>query len=107
MDEGWGRLRGNNSSYGPFRTKGSWAYVRRTLSCNVPSVDPPRTEVRSLAVLAAEQVAAHMSEEDVLKLAPLHVYLIRSTGIKRKQDKGKGERVPTPTQTQKKAKKNK
>ena len=100
VDEGWGCLRGSGSSTRPFKTKGSWAYARRALSCNVPSVDPPRTEVRSLAVLAAEQVAAHMSEEDVLKLAPLHVNLICSTRMKwKQQDRGKGEWSPTPAQT--------
>ena len=53
-------------------------------------MDPPRMEVRSLTVLAAEQVAAHIPEEDILKLAPLHVNLIRVTGIKWKEKKGKG-----------------
>ena len=49
-------------------------------------MDPPM-ELRSLAVLAEEQVAAHIPEEDILKLVPLHVNLIH-TGIKQKEDKG-------------------
>ena len=59
-------------------------------------------EIRSLAVLAAEQVAAHISEEDILKLAPLHVNLIRGMRIKRKKDKGKGKWSPTAAQPKKK-----
>ena len=39
----------------------------------------------------AKQVAAHLTEEDVMKFAPLYVHLICNMGInKRKQDKGKG-----------------
>ena len=34
-DEGWGRKR-DGPSTAPFKTKGSWAYTRRTLSCNTP-----------------------------------------------------------------------
>ena len=47
--------------------------------------------IPSLAVLLAKQVAAHLTEEDVMKFAPLYVHLICNMGInKRKQDKGKG-----------------
>ena len=59
-------------------------------------------EIPPLAVLAAEQVKAHMSEEVVLKIAPLHGNLIRSMGMKRKEDKEKGKGSPTPTQPKKK-----
>ena len=53
-------------------------------------------------------MATHISEEDILKLAPLHVNLIHDTGIKRKEDKGKIEWSPTPAQLKKKkARKNK
>ena len=61
-----------------------------TLSCNNPT-DPPRIELPSLVVLATKQVAVYISEEVILKLAPLHANLICGTGIKRKEDKGKGE----------------
>ena len=47
-------------------------------------------------------MAEHVSEEDILKLAPLHANLIRDTGIKGKEDEGTGERSPTPTQLKKK-----
>ena len=59
-------------------------------------------EIRSLAVLAAEQAATHIPEEEILKLAPLHVNLICVTGIKRKENKGTGELSPTPAQMKKK-----
>ena len=104
-NDGWGKIGNINGSTRTIKTKGSWAYTRCTLSCDNPT-DPLRIEVPSLEVLTAKQVAAHISEEDILKLAPLHVNLIRMAGTKRKQDKGKGEWSPTPTQTQKKAKKN-
>ena len=80
-----------------FKTNGSWAYTRRTLSCDNP-MDPPTTEIPSLVVLATEQVVAHISGEVVLKIAPLHENLIHSMGTKRKEDKEKGEGSPTPTQ---------
>jgi len=35
-DDGWGRKRGEDSSARPFKTKGSWEFARRTLSCNTP-----------------------------------------------------------------------
>ena len=79
--------------------------MQRTHSCSAPIVDPLRAEVCSLVVLAAEQVAAHLPVEDSLKLAPLHMHLIRGTGIKRKPDTGKDEQLPTPSQEQKKTKK--
>ena len=41
VDDGWGRLRGENSTARPFKTKGSWEFARQTLSCNNP-VDPLR-----------------------------------------------------------------
>ena len=59
VDEGWG-LRGTNSPARPIKAKGLWAYAQRTFSWNVPFVKPPKAEVRSLAVLAAEEVATHL-----------------------------------------------
>ena len=53
--------------------------------------------------MAAKHVAADMSEDEVMKLAPHHVDLIYSTGIKQKKDKGVNARSPAPTHTQKKA----
>jgi len=35
-DDGWGLRRDDPSTARPFKTKGSWAYARRTLSCNTP-----------------------------------------------------------------------
>ena len=67
----------------PFKVKGSWEFARRTLRCNNP-VDP----LRPLAVMAAEKVAAHMPAEEDKKLAPHHVALIKSTGVKRRTTEG-------------------
>ena len=36
VDDGWGRIRGEDSSARPFKTKGSWEFARRMLSCNTP-----------------------------------------------------------------------
>ena len=80
MNEGLGWVRSTDCSTKPFKTKGSWAYAQRTLSYDNP-MDPPTIEVSSLAVLVDEQVAAHISEEEILKLAPLHANLICGTGI--------------------------
>ena len=44
-----------------------------------------------------------MPEEEVMKLTQDHVDLTNSTGIKRKEYKGKDATLPTPTQKQKKA----
>ena len=121
MDDGWVQIRGANSSAHPFKTKGSWDFARRTLSCQKP---PLRTgaavsiqrifrgwEVLRpipflvVLLLPTKQVAAHLIEEDVMKSVPLHVYLIRKMGMnKRKQDKGKGEKPPTLIHAQKKVK---
>ena len=60
VDKGWGYLRGTNSSTRPMKTKGSWTFARRTLSCNNP-MDQTRKEIPSLSVMASEQVAAHIS----------------------------------------------
>ena len=64
-------------------------------------MDPPTIEIRSLAVLADKQVTTHISEEDVLKLAPLHVNLIHGTRMKRKNNKGNGEWSQTAAQPKK------
>ena len=53
-------------------------------------------------VLAVEQVANHISDKDILQLAPLHARLLQGTGIKRKKDKGEGERSPTRVEHKKK-----
>ena len=110
VDDDWGRIYGADSSTRPFKTKGLWDFARRTLSCLKP---PQRTgatvsiqrifcgwEVRRptpyLAVLLAKQMAAHLTEEDVTKSAPLHVHLIHNMGInKQKQEKGVGETSTT------------
>ena len=84
-DGGWGRIRSNNGSTRAIKTKGSWAFARRTLA-----TDPPTIKLPSLAVLAAEQVAKVISDKDMLQLAPIHAELIRRTGIKRKKEKGEG-----------------
>ena len=68
-----------------------------TLSRDNPT-DPPRIEVPSLVVLAAKQVAAHILDQENLKLAPLHANLIHGMGIKREKEKGKSEWSPTPVQ---------
>jgi hypothetical protein len=93
-DDGWGRKRGEDSTTRPFKTKGSWAYARRTLSCNTPVdlveafVDP----LRPLAEMVAGKVAEYYSEEETRKLAPDFVELIKKTGIKRSSSK-KSERA--------------
>ena len=65
-----------------------------------------RMEVRPLSVLTTEQVAAHMTEDEVMQLAQDHVDLINITGIKWKENKRKGVTLSTPIQTQKKARTN-
>ena len=55
-------------------------------------------------MLAAEEVATHLPEEEVMNPAPLHMHLICGMGIKWKMDTGKGERSPTPPQERKKPK---
>ena len=47
-------------------------------------------------------MAEHISEEDILKLAPLHVNLICGTGIKGKDDKRRGEWSQMAAQPKKK-----
>ena len=88
-DDGWGKIHNINGSTRAIKTKGSWAYARRTLSCDNPT-GPPTIKVPSLTVLAAEQVAKHISGTDILKLAPIHAELIQGTGIKRKTPRGGG-----------------
>jgi len=89
-DDGWGRIRGEDSTARPFKTKGSWEFARRTLSCNTPvdSVYPFVDPLRPLAEMAAEKVAEHYSDKEIGKLAPDFVTLIKKTGIKRSQSKG-------------------
>ena len=89
IDDGWGRERGENSM-APFKTKGSWEFVRRTLSCNTPVdlVYPLVDPLRPLAKMAAEKVVEHYSDEEISKLAPDFVTLIKKTGVKRSQPKG-------------------
>ena len=85
-DDGWGRKR-DGPSLAPFKTKGSWAYMRRTLSCNTP-VDfgyPPVDPLRPLVEMAAEKVAEYFPKEEISKLALDYVTLIKMTGIKRRQ----------------------
>ena len=83
-DDRWGRKRGEDSTTRPFKTKGSWEFARRTLSCNTPTdwvkafVDP----LRPLAEMAAGKVAKYYPEEETSKLAPDFVALIEKTGIK-------------------------
>ena len=137
MYDGWGCMCGINSSAPQFKTKGSWEFARRTLRYNVPVVDcfpiisalgnlnPPvprsgsavsiqrifrqwavRHPIPSLQVLSANK-ATHLKEEDAMKFAPLHVDLIRNTGINtQKQNKWKGEKPPPLIHAQKKAKGN-
>ena len=100
-DDGWGKIRNNNGSTKAIKTKGSWAYARRTLSCDNPSTDPPTIKVPSLTVLAAEQVANHISGTDILQLAPIHAELIQGTGIKMKTARGEGEWSPTHVEQKK------
>ena len=52
-DGGWGRIRSNNGSTRAMKTKGSWEFARRTLSCENPT-DPPTIKLPSLTGLAAE-----------------------------------------------------
>jgi hypothetical protein len=84
-DDGWGRNRGEDSTTRLIKTKGSWAYARRTLSCNTPvdSVEALVVPVLPLAEMAAGKVAEYYSEEETRKLAPDFVELIQKTGIKR------------------------
>ena len=110
-DGGWGRIRGNNGSTRAMKKKGSWAFARRTLSCNtvpdppaITAPDPPAIRLPSLTVLAAEQVAKIISDKDMLQLASIHAELIRKTGIKRKTEKESG--VCSPTEVEKRKKKN-
>ena len=110
-DGGWGRIRSNNGSTRTMKTKGSWAFARRTISCNsapdppaTTEPDPPAIRLPSLTVLAAEQVAKIISDKDMLQLAPIHAELIRKTGIKRKTEKESG--VCSPTEVEKRKKKN-
>ena len=93
-DDGWGRNRGEDSTHRPIKTKGSWAYARRTLSCRTPvdSVEALVVPVRPLAEMAAGMVAEYYSEEETRKLAPDFVELIQKTGIKRSSSK-KSERA--------------
>jgi hypothetical protein len=99
-DGGWGRIRSNNGSTRAMKTKGSWAFARRTLSCENPT-DPPTIKVTSLTVLAAKQVATIISDKDMRQLAPIHAELIRKTGIKRKREKGEGGASPTKVEKEK------
>ena len=96
-DGGWGRIRSNNGSTRAIKTKGSWAFARRTLA-----TDPPAIKLPSLAVLAAKQVAKVISDKDMLQLAPIHAELVRRTGIKRKKEKGEGGSSPTEVEKKKK-----
>ena len=88
-DDGWGRIRGEDSTARPFKTKGSWEFARRTLSCRTPvdSVEAMVVPVRPLAEMAAGVVAEYYSEEETRKLAPDFVELIQKTGIKRSASK--------------------
>ena len=38
-DDGWGRIYGEGSLDHPFKTEGSWDFLRRTLSCNTHIYD--------------------------------------------------------------------
>ena len=52
--------------------------------------------------MLAKQVAVHMAEEDVIKVAPFHADFIQNMGInKYKQDRGKGEKPPPLIHAQK------
>ena len=90
IDDEWGRKRGEDSTARPFKTKGLWEFARRTLSCNTPvdSVYPLVDPLQPLAEMAAEKVAEHYSDEEISKLAPDFVTLIKKTGVKRSQSKG-------------------
>ena len=96
-DDGWGRIRGADSTARPFKTKGSWEFARQTLGCNSP-VDI----LRPLVVMAAEKVTAHMPAEEDKKLASHNAALINSTGIKRRTTE-RTDMTRLPFQTQKKA----
>ena len=95
-DGGWGRIRSNNGSTRAIKTKGSWAFARRTLSGETTTNlvagqrSPSTIKVPSLTVLAAEKVAKVISDKEMLQLAPIHTELIRRTGIKRKNEKAEG-----------------
>ena len=52
-DDGWGKIGNNNGSTKAVKTKGSWAYARRTLSCDNPT-NPPTIKVPFLTSLAAK-----------------------------------------------------
>ena len=96
VDNGWGRIRGKDSTARPFKTKGLWEFVRRTLSYNNP-VDP----LRPLVVMTAENVAEHKPAEEDGKLAPHHVPLMNDIGIKRRTTRGVETTIPS-SQAQKK-----
>ena len=100
-DDEWGRIRSKNGSSKAVKMEGSRAYARRTLGCDNPT-DPPMIKVPFLTALAAEQVAKHISDKEILQLVPLHARLIQGTGIKRKNDKGEGEWSPTHIEQKKK-----
>ena len=124
VDGGWGRIHGANCLAHPFKTKGSWEFLWRTLSCNVPvdcfhiilalgNLNSPvprsgsamliqrifrgwavRRPIPSLVVLSANH-AMHLANEDIMKFTLLHVGLIRIMGInKQKQDKGSSVKPP-------------
>ena len=101
-DGRWGRIRSNNGSTRAMKTKGSWAFARRTLSCET-ATNPPTIKLPSLTVLAAEQVAKVISDKEMLQLAPIHTELIRRTGIKRKNEEI--EEGASPKEGEKKKKK--
>ena len=100
-DGGWGRIRINNGSTKAMKTKGSWTFAGRTLSCE-NATDPPAIKLPSLTMLAAEQVAKIISDKDMLQLAPIHAEMIRKTGIKRKKEKEEGGCSPTEVEKRKK-----
>lgn len=107
-DGGWGRIRPNNGSTRAIKTKGSWAFARRTLSGETTTNlvagqrSPSTIKVPSLTVLAAEQVAKVISDKEMLQLAPIHTELIRRTGIKRKNEKAEGGASPKEGEKKKK-----
>ena len=105
VDDGWDRICGANSLARTFKTKGSWEFARGTLSYSTHPPDPRSGSIPPLVALVAKQMAAHLTEEEVMKFAPLHVHLIQKMGTnKRKQDKGKGEKTLPLVYAQKKAK---
>ena len=120
-DTVWGRICGEDSLAHPFKTKRSWEFSWRTLSCSthIDKCIPTsrlgsvvliqrifqgwwvRCPILLLSVLAAWQ-AAHLKEEDAIRTAPHHVDLIPNMGRnKLKQDKGSGGRPAPPIHTQK------